>query len=166
MNKNYLMVIIILVFVTLVACGQIGQSPAETNNQATQSNDSTETLQEYTERVVGLIPIDRFPDLVVIDVPLEVQVNKPFTVSVTTYGSSSCTTVDGADVKITDNVAEITPYDRQPIGNDVECTADLALHPRDIIVTLSVPGRATIRVIGQNFDGERITQEHIITVVP
>jgi len=165
MNKHYLAVIIFFI-VTLLACNQSNQPPAEPNNHATPLNESAEMPQQDTKRVIGLIPIDKFPDLIVIDVPPEVHANQQFTVTVTTYGSSSCTTVDGADVQVTDAVVEITPYDRQSIGDNVVCTADLAIHPRDVVVTLSTSGRATVRVIGQNFDGEHIAKERIITVVP
>ena len=166
MNKYYLAVITLLVTVALFACGQIDQSSTEPGNHATAHNSDAETPQRNTKRVIGLVPIDKFPDLIVIDVPPEVHANQPFTVTITTYGSSSCTTVDGEDVQVTDVVVEITPYDRQPIGDNVVCTADLASHPRDVVVTLSTLGHATIRVVGQNFDGESIAEERIITVIP
>ena len=166
MNKYYLAVITLLVTVTLFACGQIDQSSTEPGNHATSLNGDAETPQQGTKRVIGLILIDKFPDLIVIDAPPEVHANQPFTVTIATYGSSSCTTVDGADVQVTDVVVEITPYDRQPIGDNVVCTADLASHPREVVVTLSTLGHTTIRVVGQNFDGESIVEENIVTVIP
>lgn len=114
---------------------------------------------------MGLIASDRFSELTVIQAPPQVQVNQPFTTTVTTFGSSSCTIIDGADVQVTDVVAVITPYDRQPVGANVACTADLAQHPRAVQLTFSTPSQATIRVIGQNFDGEQTTNERIITVI-
>ena len=166
MNKYYLAVITLLVLVTLFACNQIDQSSTEPGNHTTALTGDAETPQRGTKRVIGLVPIDKFPDLIVIEVPPEVHANQPFTVTVTTYGSSSCTTVDGADVQVTDVVVEITPYDRQPIGDNVVCTADLASHPREVVVTLSTLGHTTIRVVGQNFDGESIVEENIVTVIP
>jgi hypothetical protein len=147
MRTSYLTSISLLVLAMLPACGGPGTTPPT------------------TERVIGLIPTDRFPELTVLHAPPEVRANQPFTITVTTYRSSSCTVIDGAEVQVTGVVASITPYDRQP-GGDVGCTADLAHHPRDVQVTLSSAGRATIRVIGQNFDGERTTNERVITVVP
>lgn len=147
MYKYYLTSISLLVVALLPACS------------------GPQTPQPSTKRVIGLIPVDRFPELTVLDVPPEVRANQPFTITVTTYGSSSCTIIDGADVQVTGVVALITPYDRQPVGN-IACTADLALHPRNVPVTLSTAGRTTIRIIGQNFDGKRTTKERIITVAP
>lgn len=116
-----------------------------------------------TKQVVGLIPINSFPELEVIRAPGTASVNQPFTLTIITYGSSSCTTIDGAKVEVTGLIATITPFDRVPTG-EVVCTADLASHPRTVELTFREPGEALIRVIGQNFDGAQTTKEQRITI--
>lgn len=118
-----------------------------------------------TKQVAGLIPIDRFPELAVIHAPPSVPVNQPITLTVMTYGSSSCTTSDGAAIDVTGLVATITPLDRIPRGS-VACTADLASHPRAVQLTFGAPGEATIRVIGRTFDGARTLRETTLTITP
>jgi hypothetical protein len=130
--------------------------------------DTSDTIQNIlnsgtTNRVVGLIPIDRFPELEVLHVPVEVIANQPFTVTVITHDSSSCTISDGAEVELVGLIATITPMDRKKPG---PCTLDLALHPRDVQLSFSEPGRATIRIVGQNFDGVPTVTEQLITVTP
>lgn len=125
------------------------------------------TSSPETERIIGLIPTDHgsVSIFTVIEAPPTVQVNQLFTATVNTFGSGSCTTIDGADVQIAGLVASITPYDRVPVG-DVVCTADLAFHPRPVSLTFTTVGTATLRVIGQNFDGGETVNEEQILVTP
>ncbi len=118
-----------------------------------------------TKRVVGLIPTDSFPELEVIRGPASVSVNQLLSLTVITYGSSSCVSSDGAEIDVAGLTATITPFDRAPRGT-VACTADLAPHPRDVHLTFHEPGAATIRVIGRNFDGARTTKDVNITITP
>jgi hypothetical protein len=125
----------------------------------------TVTDRLTSRRVVGSIPSERPPLMDVIRAPAQVAVDQAFPITVITYGSSSCTTPDGADVQVAGRVAVITPYDRIPGGN-VACTADLAQHPRDVRITFSEAGPATIRVIGAIVDGAPSIQEQQIIVTP
>lgn len=116
------------------------------------------------KRVVGLIPIDTFSELMPIQIDGAIYANQPFTLTVVTYGSSSCTTPDGATVTITDTVVTITPYDLLPI--EVACSADFAEHPRAVKVTFPFSGQSTIRIQGQNFEEQIITFEQTVNVLP
>lgn len=116
-----------------------------------------------TKRVIGQIPTDRVPELEVLRAPARASVNQPFTVTVITHSSSSCTTSAGAQVEVTHLTATITPLDLKEEG---PCTADLAVHPREVELTFQQAGEATMRVIGQNFDGEPTTTEQLITITP
>ena len=118
-----------------------------------------------TKSVIGLIPTDRFPELEVLRAPASATVDQPFFVTVITHDSSSCTTSAGARVEVEGLTAIITPFDRKPRTSG-PCTADLAQHPREVELTFGQQGQATIRVIGQNFDGEPTTTKQDITVTP
>ncbi len=122
-------------------------------------------LTAVTRRAIGLIPTNRFPELEVLSAPASVTVNQPFTVTVITHGSSSCTTPVGAKVEVEGLAAIIIPVDQKPLRS-IPCSADLAKHPREVELTFSQAGEATIWVIGQNFDEEPTTNEYSITVMP
>ncbi|HEY0735724.1 MAG TPA: hypothetical protein VGD69_12510 [Herpetosiphonaceae bacterium] len=115
-----------------------------------------------TKQVVGQIPSDRVPDQV-IRAPATAPVNQRITLTVNTYGSSTCRTAGGANVEVVGLTAIITPFDRLPVG-DVMCTDDLRSHPRTVNVRFAEPGEALIRVIGQSFDGRQTVTEQRITI--
>jgi hypothetical protein len=85
--------------------------------------------------------------------PDAVRVGEHFTVTVVSYGSSSCTRPDGAEVRVNGLTAVITPYDEQAIGKGRVCTDDLRPYPRDVSLSFEEAGQALIRVIGRSFDG-------------
>lgn len=117
-----------------------------------------------TEQVVGSIPNDT-PASEVIQAPATAAVNQPITLTINTYGSSSCTTPDGAQVEVDGLTATITPLDRVPRPNsNVACTADLAARPRTVTVTFAEPGEALIRVIGQGFENAQTIKEQRMTI--
>jgi hypothetical protein len=99
----------------------------------------------------------------VIRAPNTVQAGQSFTVTVTTYGSSTCLKSDGADVQVRDFTAEVTPWDLDLWGATV-CTADLASHPREVELAFDRPGQATIRVLAQNEAGAAVVREQVVTV--
>ena len=122
-------------------------------------------LTAVTRRVIGAIDTDRFPELEVLRAPASVSVNQPFTVTVITHDSSSCTTSVGAKVEVDGLAAIIIPIDQKPLRS-IPCSANLAKHPRDVELTFRQAGQATIWVIGQNIDEEPTTNEYSITVMP
>jgi hypothetical protein len=87
-----------------------------------------------------------------ISAPDTVQVNVPFTAVITTIGFSGCWREDGARVDRGARLATVTPYDfvvRDENGGPTFCTAVLVSLPRDVQITFSQAGTATLRVRGR-----------------
>jgi hypothetical protein len=86
----------------------------------------------------------RGPDVLSAGTPTDFVVN--------TFGSSSCTTPDHADVKHPEPmVFEVTPWDRVPDGN-VPCTADYGERPHPITIAYPQTGTGVLRIIGMRHD--------------
>ena len=96
-------------------------------------------------RVIGVI--DPESGLVSLRAPDTAAARTPFEVTVTTYGSSTCTRADGAEVSVTGVIAEIVPYDFERVEGT--CTADLAPFPRDVALRFDTAGEAVVRVRGR-----------------
>lgn len=81
--------------------------------------------------------------------PATARVGVPFTVTVTTVGSGSCTRAAGARVsRVNARFVVVEPLDRERDGT---CTDDLASYPRDVRVTFEEAGDAVVRVSGRAF---------------
>lgn len=104
--------------------------------------------------------------LPVIEIDAPVQAGQPSTLTVITYGSSSCTEPDGAEVTIRGMEATITPYDRYPHGKDVACTADKMTFPRPVVVTFPEAGDATLRVRVRTDNDDITIYERTVIVLP
>jgi hypothetical protein len=100
-----------------------------------------------TRRVVGVVDVGGGSPRSRV-APDTVAAGAPFTVTVATFGSSSCTRADGAELQVRGLVAEIVPYDREAAG-PVACTDDLRPFPRDVAVRFAGPGQGTVRVLGR-----------------
>jgi hypothetical protein len=112
------------------------------------------------ERVVGVIDPGGM-SMPPFQAPDTVQAGVQFQVHVTTYGSSTCTRADGAEVRRPSGaVAEITPYDRQPLSGI--CTSDLAPFPRTVDVRFDEAGEALIRIVGRSFTGTAEFEKAIV----
>lgn len=72
----------------------------------------------------------------------------PFQITVSTFGSSSCTRPDGYEVMSSPAAFEVRLYDREAPSR-TPCTADLRSFPRVITVQFDQVGAAEIRVIGR-----------------
>jgi hypothetical protein len=117
-----------------------------------------------SRRVVGVIDVGGGTPRA-LAAPDTVAAGAPFTVTVTTFGSSSCTRADGAELEVRGLVAEIVPYDRELTG-DVACTDDLRPFPRDVTVSFAAPGQATVRVLGRGLGGGASVLEARVVVRP
>ncbi|HEU0076169.1 MAG TPA: hypothetical protein VFQ76_00890 [Longimicrobiaceae bacterium] len=120
-----------------------------------------------SRRVVGVIALDAgAPDPPgALAAPDTVAAGAPFTVTVTTRGSSSCTRADGAELELRGLLAEIVPYDRD--GTRLRaCTDDLHAFPRDVTVRFAAPGRAVVRVRGRDLRGGPAVVEAGVVVRP
>lgn len=98
-----------------------------------------------------------------VNLPTEARVNVPFTVTVTTLGSSSCTRADGADVVVSGRTATITPYDRVA-PPDTPCTRDLRGFPHQVQLRFATAGEARINVIGRDGSGKTVSHGVVIPV--
>jgi hypothetical protein len=116
------------------------------------------------ERVVGEIAPE-FSSSQTLAAPREAVAGMPFTVTVTTVGSSSCTRPAGASVRVTGLVAEITPMDEQATRAQL-CTLDLSPFPRPVTLRFTTPGEAVVRVLGRGFAGQSSEVEVGVTVRP
>jgi hypothetical protein len=126
---------------------------------------SSPTGEDEWQRVIGTIA-PMFSSQQLLFIPEGITAGRPFTITVTTVGSSTCTRVAGADVAVTGAFATVTPYDRVPRGG-VGCTRDLRGFPRDVTLTLPTAGAAVIRIRGRGFDGgAEQTYEVAVTVRP
>lgn len=95
-----------------------------------------------------------------------VRAGVPFSITVTTAGSSSCTRASGASVRVEGLAADVVPMDERRVRSI--CTGDLAAHPRSVSITFMTPGTATLRVSGVGTDPEAglVTIERVIQVDP
>jgi hypothetical protein len=89
----------------------------------------------------------------VLQSPVTAFAGEPVTVTVTTVGSSSCTSPAGAEVIYRGAVIEITPYDWvAPPGT--ACSRDMRPFPRPVTVRFPTMGTFTLRVTGRALTGE------------
>jgi len=99
-----------------------------------------------------------------LQMPASVRRGVAFTATVTTYGSSSCTRADGAEVTVSGLLAEVTPYDRKAIGS--LCTTDVASFPRPVTLRFDEAGDAVVRVQGFSLGIRASVYEAHVTVTP
>jgi hypothetical protein len=99
------------------------------------------------ERLHGVVSTGLRAGEQLIGAPDTVTAGVPFTVVVTSFGSSSCTRPDGATLSVDGAVANITVWDRVQVSGG--CTDDLRAFPRDVTVQFSGAGTARIRVTGR-----------------
>jgi len=122
------------------------------------------TLGVDSRRVVGAVLDDAGSHhLRSLVAPDSARAGVPFTVRVTTFGSSSCTRADGAEVRVAGSVAEIVPFDRHA-GGMRACTDDLASFPRDVAIRFDAAGPATVRVRGAALNGTPSVLERTVVV--
>ena len=126
------------------------------------TTSGTEPDANGWRRVVGVVQ-PQLSSIQAVKLPADVVAGQPFAVTITTLGSSSCTRADGANSNVVGSMAVIMPYDRvAPEGTG--CTRDLRGFPRDVILTISRAGQATIRIIARNSDSSTMTYDATIMV--
>ena len=103
------------------------------------------------------------PDYDVVVVPSSVTATQAFEVTVTTFGSSSCTRAAGAEVTVSGLMATVVPMDSFPSDPATVCTQDIAGFPRTVTFEFATPGSATVLVSGRAVTGDT-TIERTITV--
>jgi hypothetical protein len=117
------------------------------------------------ERVVGVIDIGGFPAPAPLQLPPVIRAGVAFEATVITWGSGSCTRPDGYELRVMENGWEVTPYDRERVG-DVVCTDDLRSYPRTVVLRFDESGERVIRVAGRTLHPSTPTfYETRVTVV-
>ena len=111
---------------------------------------------EQWERVPGSIDVESVLQGS-LAVPAEATVGVPFQITVTTYGSSSCTRPGDTETGGEGLVAVVRPFDWSRTG-DAVCTADLRAYSRTVALRFDEAGEATVRLIGQEGQVERTVQ--------
>jgi hypothetical protein len=112
-------------------------------------------------RVIGTVN-PALSSIQMVNLPTEARVNVPFTVTVMTLGSSSCTRADGTDVDTAGLRVTIIPYDRvAPPGTP--CTRDLRAFPHEVQLRFATAGEARITVVGRH-EGSTVTHDLRIPV--
>lgn len=110
-------------------------------------------------RVIGVLDTDIAP----IEVPATIFADQPFTVTISTVGSSTCTRADGATVDGEGNTATVTPWDNIAPEGSV-CSRDLRPFPRNVTVTFESAGPATLRIRNRSSTGETAVVEILLEV--
>jgi len=100
----------------------------------------------------------------ILQAPEAVRVGEEFIVTVTTLTGGRIVP-NGAEVRVHELAAEITPYDRILTGTGWYVDRQV-LSPHEVRLQFNSPGLATIRVIGVNQTGERAIVESQIVVHP
>jgi hypothetical protein len=118
---------------------------------------------EGEHRVIGVID-EAGTSLDALVVPDTVRAGVPFTITVSTFGSS-CLRPDGANAQVSGQMASVTPYDVAP-PSGLACPADFRSFPRVVTLAFNTPGTATVRLHGRGFGTHMITLEETAVVAP
>ena len=124
---------------------------------------SRSTDADGWSRVVGTI-MPEMSSVQMLQVPPTVTAGVPFSITVSTMGSSTCTRAAGMEASLNGLTLDVTPYDSVPT-TPIPCTRDLRSFPRSLTHTFNSAGTAMIRVHGKQGD-RPITYEAQVTVRP
>ncbi len=86
----------------------------------------------------------------------------PFTVSVSTFGSGSCTRASATLSSVGPALVDMSMFDQQRVG--IPCTDDLRQFRRDISLKFAGVGVATIRVRGRAQARTAAGQDSIVEI--
>ena len=119
-----------------------------------------------SERVIGEILTDSTmgPFLKTIIAPDSVNPDSNLTITINSFGSSSCTTPDGVDMTATFTMVRVVPYDRVSSGAR-GCTADFASRPHPVDIQFPSSGVLIIRAVGRSGTGLD-SIEHTVHIRP
>ena len=98
-----------------------------------------------------------------ITVPATATVNVPFTVTVRTVGSRTCTRAFDADVAVSGLDVDITPF-VQVARAAPYCSSDLTAFEHPVSVTIGSAGQARIRLHAHTRTGAEFTYDVLLTV--
>lgn len=119
------------------------------------------------ERVVGQILVDSSmgPFLKTIIAPDTVDPDTSLTITINTFGSSSCTQPDGVELTTAGALVRVVPYDLLSSGRFTGCTADFASRPHPVALDFPASGTLTIRAVGR-VGSVLDSIEHTVHVAP
>lgn len=103
---------------------------------------------------VGILEWDRIVTTNIVDAPSveapdTVAAGVPFQVVVRTFGASGCWSAAGEGVRSRPRLVEITPFDRDGMGENRMCTAAIVRLTHTAQVSFSETGAGTLRVRGR-----------------
>ena len=105
-------------------------------------------FDEGEHRIIGIID-EGGTSLDALVVPDTVRAGTPFTITVSTFGSS-CLRADGASTRVSGQMASVTPYDVMP-ASDAACPGDILAFPRTVTLAFDTPGAAVVRLHGRGY---------------
>jgi hypothetical protein len=115
-------------------------------------------------RALGFI--DAAASMPPLRLPASARAGEPAVLTVTTFGSSSCTRPNGVEVRVSALTADLTAYDWVPADPNTVCTRDLHHFPREVTVRFAAPGEATIRLHGRGAGAAPAVVEGRLRVEP
>lgn len=107
------------------------------------------------DAVVEIGVIEQPPDPARIEVPATATRGEPFGVGLVTYGDG-CVSFENTEINVTEDDAEITPYDRRTVGTS--CTQILLQLPHDATLMFETTGPKLIRIRGRQRQGELVDE--------
>jgi len=114
------------------------------------------------DRQVGAVD-PALSSIQMLSAPTQAAANVPFTVTVRTLGSSSCTRAADTDVVVNGLDVDITPYDEYA-RNLPACTTDIHPFEHQAQVTVTTPGQARIRLHARTLDDQPMTYDATVTI--
>lgn len=97
--------------------------------------------------------------------PQPVRAGETVQLTVSTYGSSSCTRGGDTEVRVRGLRVDVAPFDHAaPPGSP--CTRDLQRFPHEVSLRFPRAGDAVVRVHGQNAAGAPLTVPVEVAVLP
>jgi hypothetical protein len=97
--------------------------------------------------------------------PSRVRVGQTFTVTVNSFGSSTCVRADGMDLSVRGDVVDLVPWDLVARGGARVCTDDLRAFPHSVPILAQFAGSLTLRVHGLVQDADGHTQPGTVVAV-
>jgi hypothetical protein len=117
-------------------------------------------LGPETARVVGAI--EHYGDQAIVNIPAEVGVGEPFTVSFHTYGGG-CVSKGQTEVLLHGARATVTPYDVRALR--AVCPSDIALLEHTALLRFETAGTAEVVVQGLRKPGNELVSIERTVVV-
>lgn len=172
-------------FVALSACGARSMTNSSTpttpatpitsaatspSTLATPTTSTASTLAPEERQVSGIIDYFRESQQTVVTAPATINVNTPFEISISTFGSG-CERSGGANVRVAGLQADVEVYDYTTRNLETHCTQELKRLSRSINLQFAESGEARIIIHGvrvgpesSSMDGVPTTLEQTIIV--